>query len=166
MSKRSKTSAKGKKQQQQQDQRTVWLMVAIGLIGIVAVGGFLVFGGNPPASTAMTGDGQAIASAPQRISPDQYVAQFDASDTQHFLLDVRTPGEFSGGHIEGAANIAVETLRNRLADVPTDQPIVIYCRSGNRSAQAARILADAGFENIYDLGGIINWERAGYPTVR
>lgn len=164
MSKRSKRTTR----KQQQEQRTVWLLVGIGIIGIVLVGGFLVFGGGgAPAPAATTaGAGQAVASVPQRIDAAGYQAQFNETDAPHFLLDVRTPGEFSGGHIEGAANINVDDLRNRLADVPTDQPIVVYCRSGNRSAQAARILADAGFENIYDLGGIINWERAGYPVVR
>lgn len=100
------------------------------------------------------------------ISPQTYTTAFLDADRDHFLLDVRRPDEFAGGHIEGAANISVETLANNLSRVPKDVPIVIYCRSGNRSAQAANILADAGYAEIYDLGGIIDWQRLSLPVVR
>lgn len=76
-----------------------------------------------------------------------------------FLLDVRTVGEFSGGHIEGATNIPVQELEAKLASIPAkkDQDIVVYCRSGVRSATAKSILEKAGFTKVHDLGGIGNW---------
>lgn len=74
-----------------------------------------------------------------------------------FLLDVRTPEEFADGHIEGAVNVPVQSLRERLDEVPRDRPIVVYCQSGRRSAAAAAILEQAGYEAIHDLGGIGNW---------
>lgn len=100
------------------------------------------------------------------ISPQTYTTAFLDEGKNHFLLDVRRPDEFATGHIEGAANISVETLANNLSRIPKDVPIVVYCRSGNRSAQAADILADAGYTEIYDLGGIIDWQRLSLPVVR
>ena len=101
--------------------------------------------------------------AVQVINPDTYNAKFLDSNTPHFLLDVRTPSEFAGGHLANAANINVDDLANRLSQVPKDVPVVIYCRSGNRSAIASNILAEAGYTQIYDLGGIIEWQKQSYP---
>jgi rhodanese-related sulfurtransferase len=69
------------------------------------------------------------------------------------VLDVRTPGEFSLGHVRGAVNIPVDELGLRLSELgkPTDQPIVVYCRSGMRSRRATSILRDAGWE-VLDMG--------------
>ncbi|MCU0498724.1 MAG: rhodanese-like domain-containing protein [Anaerolineae bacterium] len=105
-------------------------------------------------------------SAPQvsMLSPNDYRTQF--STGSHLLLDVRTPSEYSEAHIDGSVNIALQDLNTRLSEIPHDQPVVIYCRSGNRSAQAAQLLIDAGYTQIYDMGGIIGWEQAGLPVVR
>jgi rhodanese-related sulfurtransferase len=109
----------------------------------------------------------AAAQAPARINakitPADYQAQFGAG-AEHLLLDVRTPEEFAGGHIPGAVNISVEQLAQRLNEVPQDKPVVLYCRSGNRSNQAAQILDRAGYPQIYDLGGIGAWAQQGYPV--
>ena len=102
--------------------------------------------------------------AVQAISPAAYQEQFAEANAKHLLIDVRTPEEFAGGHIEGAVNIPVEALASRLSEVPTDQPIVVYCRSGNRSATASQILADAGYPEIYDLGGLQGWISQGFPV--
>lgn len=77
-----------------------------------------------------------------------------------FLLDVRTPGEFGGGHIDGATNIPVQELEAKLASLPAkkDQDIVVYCRSGARSATARQMLLKAGFTKVHDLGGMSNWK--------
>ena len=75
------------------------------------------------------------------------------------LLDVRTEAEFRERHIAGAILIPVQELENRAAsELPgKDIPIFIYCRSGGRSANAARILVGKGYTQIFDFGGIINW---------
>ncbi len=104
------------------------------------------------------------ASAQQDISPTGYQDQFVASSASHLLIDVRTAEEFASGHIPGAVNIPVESLQSRLSEVSGDQPIVVYCRSGNRSAQASQILAQAGYTSIYDLGGINDWTAQGFPV--
>ncbi|MEL7435713.1 MAG: rhodanese-like domain-containing protein, partial [Chloroflexota bacterium] len=79
------------------------------------------------------------------------------------LIDVRTAQEFNSGHIAGAINIPVDQIANRLSEIPADIPVVVYCRSGNRSAQAANILNQNDYSEIYDLGSIIQWQSAGYP---
>lgn len=137
----------------------VLVIFGVGILIVVAalIVGILASGGGAATTTA-----NADALQGGVISPAQYVAQL--SNSQHLLLDVRTVGEFASGHIEGAANIPVEELANRLAEVPNDQPIVIYCRSGNRSAQAVRILRSAGYTVVYDLGGILTWQAQGYPV--
>ncbi|NOK86176.1 MAG: phage shock protein E [Chloroflexi bacterium AL-W] len=98
------------------------------------------------------------------ISPVAYQTEFE--ERTHLLLDVRTPPEFYEGYISGALNIPLQELPNRLSELPQDQPIVIYCRSGNRSAEAWRILRNAGYRLIYDMGGIIDWTSQGFPVER
>lgn len=74
-----------------------------------------------------------------------------------WLLDVRTPEEFAAGHVEGAVNIPVQDLEQRLEEVPTDKPVVVYCQSGRRSAKAAEILRVNGHPSIFDMGPMSNW---------
>ena len=106
----------------------------------------------------------ALAIEPGLISPAQYVSAFEDAGVEHFLLDVRMPEEFAGGHIEGAVNIPVQELDQHLSEIPTDQPVVLYCRTGNRSAAAAGILKNAGYSQVYDIdGGIVAWGQAGLP---
>ena len=75
------------------------------------------------------------------------------------LLDVRTPEEFAGGHVDGAVNLPVQDLAAKLATLADkkDKDIVVYCRSGRRSASAKQTLVGAGFKKVHDLGGIGNW---------
>ncbi len=73
------------------------------------------------------------------------------------LLDVRTPEEFHSGHVPQAVNIPVQELAYRLRECgPTRQPIVVYCRSGGRSASASQILKQAGYE-VRDIGPMTAW---------
>jgi phage shock protein E len=74
------------------------------------------------------------------------------------LVDVRTPQEYSGQHLSGALNLPVSDLGPRLGELePKSQPIVVYCASGWRSAGAARMLKQAGFQSVYDLGPMSAW---------
>lgn len=81
------------------------------------------------------------------------------------LLDVRTAEEYAQQHIDGALLIPVDQLKDRAAqELPDkDAVILLYCRSGRRSAQAADELASLGYTNVYDFGGIIDWP---YETVK
>jgi phage shock protein E len=74
------------------------------------------------------------------------------------LVDVRTPGEFAAGHIPGAINVPVQQLDTRMSELqPKETAIVVYCRSGQRSGNAARMLKSAGFEAVHDLGPMSRW---------
>jgi phage shock protein E len=72
------------------------------------------------------------------------------------LLDVRSPAEYAERHLEGATLIPVDEVEGRLSEIPRDAPVVVYCRSGGRSARAAATLRAEGYE-VHDLGGIDNW---------
>lgn len=98
------------------------------------------------------------------ITPQQYQHDFAQAKKPHILIDVRTPEEFRGGHIPGAVNIDVQALAQRMNEIPANKAIVLYCRSGNRSATAAGMLQRAGYADVYDLGGIGAWARAGLPV--
>jgi len=75
-----------------------------------------------------------------------------------FLLDVREPSEFEGGHIKGAKLIPLGTLPDHVAEIPKDKPVVVICRSGNRSARAASFLIEHGYGNVENLtGGMSAW---------
>ncbi len=77
------------------------------------------------------------------------------------VLDVRTPGEFSEGHIPGALNIDVNSpgFSQAVNVLDKEKPVYVYCRSGQRSSRAARELREIGFDTVYDLeGGIMAWE--------
>ena len=74
------------------------------------------------------------------------------------LLDVRTPEEFEPGHIDGAMNIPVAELSARIGELgASERAVVVYCRSGNRSAQATRILQAQGHADVFDLGPMSAW---------
>jgi len=75
-----------------------------------------------------------------------------------YLIDVRTEIEYDSGHLDEAINISVddiEDIKNN-TDIKTDTPIIVYCRSGSRSATAAKKLKEMGYTNVYDLGSIDN----------
>lgn len=74
------------------------------------------------------------------------------------VLDVRTPEEFSTGHVPGAINIPFDQLPRRAAEIgPTTTPVVLYCRSGRRSGIAAEALQKAGFSKVYDFKTVTAW---------
>jgi rhodanese-related sulfurtransferase len=72
------------------------------------------------------------------------------------LIDVRSPAEFGGGHLLGAKNIPVDEVARRIDELPEDRPIVVYCRSGARSARAARVMRGHG-RTVHDLGSKSAW---------
>lgn len=89
----------------------------------------------------------------------------DLRENGALMLDVRTVEEWNEAHIPGASLIPLDQLETRMSEVPTDVPVVIYCRSGNRSQNALWILRDAGMTNVHNmLGGINAWIGAGLAT--
>jgi rhodanese-related sulfurtransferase len=93
----------------------------------------------------------------------------NTSNPGFFIMDVRTPEEFAAGHIDRAVNInlALKDFRTRLDDLERKDIYLVYCRSGNRSAQAIEVMKDLRFEKIYHLSsGISGWMAAGFEVVR
>jgi rhodanese-related sulfurtransferase len=95
----------------------------------------------------------------RQISMDEAVTMM-AEETGYIILDVRRPDEFAAGHIPNAINVANESIgTNEIAELPDkDQLIMVYCRSGRRSKEAAEKLAKLGYTNIVEFGGILDWE--------
>jgi rhodanese-related sulfurtransferase len=92
-----------------------------------------------------------------------------AAEPGVITLDVRTPGEFAEGHIEGARLINFQSgnFENEIATLDKNATYAVYCRSGNRSGQAVKVMQDAGFTKVFNMnGGVIDWANAGLPLVK
>jgi rhodanese-related sulfurtransferase len=86
-----------------------------------------------------------------------------------FVLDVREPDEFKGGHIEGAVNVPIRSLAKNLDKLPADKatPIAVVCKSGIRAAYATMTLKMLGYNNVKDVvGGMLAWEKEGLPVTK
>ena len=94
----------------------------------------------------------------EQISLDE-AKQLMKDEEGYIILDVRTQEEFAEGHIPGAICVPNETISDEMPEeLPEkDQLILVYCRSGNRSKQASKKLAELGYTNIKEFGGIIDW---------
>lgn len=99
----------------------------------------------------------------KKISAEDAKNRMD-EDKDVIVVDVRTLDEYKEGHIEGSILIPNETITDTPPELlpDLDAEVLIYCRSGNRSQQAAEKLMDLGYTNVYDFGGIIDWP---YDTV-
>ena len=92
------------------------------------------------------------------------LAQLAASNAP-LIVDVRSEKEWQAGHIAGSLNIPLTHLRERLAEVPAERPIVVHCEGGYRSAIGCSLLKSAGRTNVSDLvGGIKAWTASKLPT--
>ncbi len=139
-----------KKKASRKKTNPIWVgvLVAVALVAIVGVVIYLQ------------------ANAPKAQLPD-VVSVAQAADLKSqgaFILDVRQPEEWTQFHIPGATLIPLGDLPNRLNEVPKDKKIVVYCRTGVRSAQGRDILRQAGFPQVTSLnGGITQWQAQGQP---
>jgi rhodanese-related sulfurtransferase/thiol-disulfide isomerase/thioredoxin len=118
----------------------------------------------PSADTAVSESASASETvAYQTILPMDVKKMMDDGE-DILVVDVRTPEEYSGGHLKSAINIPVETIADeKPAELPDlDALIIIYCRTGNRTRTAYEKLAELGYTNVYDMGGIVDWP---YETV-
>ena len=100
----------------------------------------------------------------QVLDQDTAYKQLQVDKSIH-LVDVRELHEFNAGHINGAQLIPLGTIEDSFSSLipQKDTKVFIYCRSGNRSAEAAKKLVSMGYTNVFDIGGIITWE---YGIVR
>lgn len=84
------------------------------------------------------------------------------------IIDVRTPDEYAEGHLDGAVNINLQSgsFEQQIAEQPLDGTYIVYCRTGNRSAQAVAIMTELGFTDVTDAGGVSDASAAtGIPIV-
>ncbi len=130
----------------------------LGRIGLDGVVGFLE--GGPG---ALDGRPELLATL-ERTTATELAARLGRDDAP-FVLDVRTPNEWSDGHVEGAVNVPLNHLEERLSEVPRDREVVVMCRSGYRSSLAASQLGRAGHERLVDLvGGFEAWKASQLPV--
>jgi phage shock protein E len=145
----------------------------LGLCLLAAGWAIVAVAGEPsPVSTSTTSAATSTASptAPVATPTVPLVTQDEllAREAQHrrdlFVLDVRRPDEFAAGHVPGAVNISHDQLASRLAEVPKDKDIVLYCHSGRRAGIAADLLKANGYTRISHLqGDMMAWVDKGRP---
>ena len=95
--------------------------------------------------------------------------QNNQNNPDFVIIDVRTPGEFAGEHIENATNINFhsESFRNMLNTLDKNKTYLVYCGVGGRSGSALDVMAELNFKEAYNmLGGISQWKTEGLPTVK
>ncbi len=141
----------------------------VGLLLVLAMA-LAACGGGAAAETAVSEQTAPVAAAAdgELDLPDtvdvQTVAQIkDREDV--ILFDVREQFEYDEAHIAGVTLIPLAEVPDRLSEFPTDKTVIITCRSGNRSGQAADFLRENGFTNVHNMeGGIVAWQQAGLPV--
>jgi rhodanese-related sulfurtransferase len=111
---------------------------------------------------AVTACSSPGTTAVRAVPADEAVAMLDGRT----VIDVRTPAETADGTVAGAVNIDFQApdFRERVAELDRAGSYLVYCRSGNRSAQAAAVMADLGFTDVVDGGGFGALVAAGAPT--
>ena len=124
--------------------------IALMLAAVAAMLALVVGCGQEPANSA--------SDTYRQVSAEEAIALME-SESGYVILDVRTAQEFASGHIPDAINVPVEEIGSvPPAELPDpDQLILVYCRSGNRSKQAAEKLVQMGYTNIVEFGGINTW---------
>ncbi|MBK6342418.1 MAG: rhodanese-like domain-containing protein [Flavobacteriales bacterium] len=108
----------------------------------------------------------AAKAAPQELTPSEF--QRIAALGTHQLIDVRTPQEFSSGHIAGAINIdwTAANYEASFSRIDASRPVLLYCHSGGRSEQALEHLVGKGYRVQHLEGGIAAWRKAGFVVVK
>jgi len=103
----------------------------------------------------------------KQVNPAEAVRLMD--DDSLVILDTREDQEFNSGHIKGAVHIPMSQLKKRMNELEKykSKPLLLYCRSGNRSNHSGKILSNAGFENVQNLaGGVMAWGTANLPLTK
>ena len=109
--------------------------------------------------TGCIGGGKSTKGTYRQITMDEAISVMER-ETGYIILDVRRPDEFALGHIPNAINVPNESIGTTdISELPNkDQLILVYCRSGRRSKEAAEKLVKLGYTNIVEFGGILDWK--------
>lgn len=117
------------------------------------------------ALSALLALAMTTAASAADVTPAQVAQQLREPKTAPFLLDVRTAEEFAEGHVPGAKNVPVRELEARLAEVPQNRPVVVYCHSGGRAKLASNLLRERGYRNVSEMtGSMMAWEAQQLPV--
>ena len=139
--------------------REVEAATRLGRIGFDTVAGYL------PGGMQQLEDAPELVDRIERITAGSVAELLDAADPP-LLIDVRTTGEWGTAHIEGAVNLPLSRLAERLGEVPAGRPLIVYCASGYRSAIAASLLRREGVPRVANLvGGLAAWQSAQLETI-
>lgn len=139
--------------------RILWILSLMLVLSLAACGGTAV-SGNPVAPVDVPEGELNLA---QTVNVQTVASVMDRDDV--VLIDVREQVEYDAGHIPGVTLIPLGEVASRMSEIPTDKTVIITCRSGNRSGQAVDFLRANGFTNVHNMsGGILDWERAGFPV--
>jgi rhodanese-related sulfurtransferase len=134
-------------------------------IAVIAASAFIGWAG--PSAVTRADEPPATTQAAPRISQADLIARLERKDPDVVVLDVRTPEEFAAGHVPGARNLSHDQLAGRLGELGPlrDKEVVLYCRSGRRTALAEDVLRKAGFTKLLHLDGdFLAWQAENRPV--
>lgn len=110
----------------------------------------------------------ACGQTAKSVTVEEVKAMID-KNAKIVVLDVRTPGEWNGGHLKNAkhADIQSSDFEQKIASIDKNATVVVYCAVGGRSSRAASMMVQKGYKNVINMAGGINaWNAAGYPTTK
>ena len=136
-------------------------LAALLMVGAMSVACMTIATAGEPAATAPAAAAAAVAPMSQEA-----LLEHQSRHPDHlFVLDVRTPQEYAEGHVPGAVNVPYDQLASRLAEVPKDKDVVLYCKSGRRAGIAADVLAANGYTRLSHLeGDMPAWAAKGHAV--
>jgi phage shock protein E len=132
-------------------------------LAFLALAAALTLTGCAGSDGAAPDDASAAASSVALLEPAEALQEIRTGTT---VIDVRTPAEYADGHLAGARNIdlSADTFTDEVSELDRDAAYVVYCRTGARSAEAAARMADLGFTDVLDAGGLSDLVDAGGTT--
>jgi|694.fasta_scaffold03165_19 phage shock protein E len=141
-------------------QRHLLSAVVLGLFALTACSQ------APADQSSKTGTEQSTVQTTVDLTPQAFKQAIDKNEA--LLVDVRTPGEYASGHLEGSLNVdwTASGHEAEFAKLPKDRPLLLYCRSGGRSGQAMEYLRSKGYQVQHLDGGIGAWMNAGLPVTK
>lgn len=137
-------------------------MKKLAFLSILMILAFALAACGAPATTAQVADVD-LQNLPDTVTVQQTKPLLGNPDV--LLLDVREQSEYDAGHIPGVKLIPTGQVASRLSEIPKDKPVIVTCRTGNRSAAVTELLREQGYTNVHNMeGGIVAWQSAGYPV--
>jgi rhodanese-related sulfurtransferase len=142
-------------------------LAALLMVGAMSLACMTVATAGESSATAPVSTPAAAAAAVAPMSQEALLEHQSQHPERLFLLDVRTPQEFAEGHVPGAVNVPYDQLASRLAEVPKDKEVVLYCKTGRRAGIAADVLVANGYTRLSHLeGDMVGWLAKDRPVAK